>query len=586
MKKLIALLLALMLMLGLMAGCGDSGEENNPSSDPTASTGGDTTDPTAAPTYEGPIDTDTDDKVTYELPLVDDIYTFEWWLASSDSFEDFSSYADNEFYKWMEEQTNVHIDFNHPAAGSESESFKTMVLSGDYPDFVHNIKNYYDGGVDKAIADGFLLPLNEHIHKMPNYQEVVYGTEETFIQAVSDEGNLWGIHHIVDRPQGSWIGLGIREDWLNELGLTTADVETVDGLENVLTQFKDKTYDGVGPLWLSSGNATVSGGLSGSYGFTNINTSGSFVNVNGTAVYSPLQPGFKDYVAKMADWYAKGLIHKDYIAAASWSTPEERWVNSETGVGDFIYTNEAQFATAAAVSDLMPDPDFDLAAIPSPKLNESDDWSDIHIRNTQPKIRNGNSMGITTQCSDLDIAFGYWNHVWSEEGKHASNWGSIEGEYGDTNAHYYVDPTDANGDGHVECYQPWMMEKWNNVTYVQVKFAVHNGPTWSIWSREWCTLSPEELEYQDQWNLVADDYVWPEGVTLTATEGEQASSIVSTCNTQVNTWVAEVITGVKSVDTYETEIVPFLNENRIDEATGYYQAALTRYNTRIEYMGQ
>ncbi len=579
MKKFIALLLALLMMAGLLAGCGGGGEETT-SQEPSSGTT--STEPTNAPTYEAP--TESVEPTEIELPLVEDIHEFEYWIANGYSFEEFSTYADNLFFQWMEDQTNVHIKWNHPASGSESEAFQTMILSNELPDFIQSVKNYYTGGVDKMVNDGYLQPLNDYMDLMPNYKAKLYRDEETFIQGVSDEGNIWAIHHIVDVPQGAWFGFGVRQDWLDDLGIDISTAETIDGLETILTAFKDKTYNHVGPLWLSNGGFSPSHALNGSYGVTGVNN-GAIMQKGETAVYTALEPGFKDYVAKIADWYAKGLVHSEYIATASWSTPEDRWVNSEVGVGDFIYTSDKLYAASAAISELQPDPDFKLSAISSPKLDASMDWSDIHLRNNQDKIRSGNSMGITTQCNDLELACKYWNYAWSEEGIEASNWGPYLGEEGDTNATYFIDPDDTNGDGHVECYQPWLMEKYNNVTNVQVKVACHNLPTYSIWSREWCTLEPYQIEYTEIWDRVGAEYCWPEGVTLTTDEGTRASAIMTDCNGIVNEWVANVVTGTTSVDTYD-DMCKQLKDNNIDEAVACYQAALSRYNERIKYMGQ
>lgn len=286
----------------------------------------------------------------------------------------------------------------------------------------------------------------------------------------------------------------------------------------------------------------------------------------------------------MADWYKKGLINKEYVGAASWGTPEERWVNGECGVGDFIYTGDEMMKASAAVSDVNPDPDFQLQAITTPKLNASDDWSDIHLRNTQDKIRAGNSMGFTTKALDnIEIACKFWDYAWTEEGKAASNWGPTLGDYGDTDATYYIDEADENGDGHVECYQPWLMETLGNVTYVQYKVAVHNGPTYSIWSREWCALSERQIEYQDIWNRVGNEYVLPEGLTLTKDEGDQNASILADCNTAWVEWLGAVVTGEKSADTFP-DIVAQIEGMGIQTCIDNYQAALDRYNARISYM--
>ena len=578
MKRIFALLLALLMCAGLLAGCGNG--EENPQGEPTQSG-----DPTTAPSYEAPTETNEPDEI--ELPLTDDSVSFDYWLPSSSSFEDFNSYDDNTFYQWMEEQTGVHLNFMHPAGGSERENFQTMVLSADYPDFIQSIKNYYDGGVDKAISDGVILALNDYVDEfMPHYRAKVYETEEIFIQSISDQGNLWGVHCILSAGQGAWIGLGIREDWLGDAGMTLEDVHTIQGYHDALVAFKNYTYDGAGPLELSSGGFQNGGGVNGSWNVTSVNFNNSgIMNVNGTATYSPLAPGFKEYVGTMAEWYAEGLINTNYVADAAFAIPEDRWVNSEVGSGEFIYTMADMFAASAATSELQPDPDFSLVAIATPKQNASDDWAtDYHVRNGTPeRVNPGNSMGISTQCSDVELACRYWDYVWSNEGIHAANWGQIEGAEGDTNAHYYVDPTDANGDGNLEVYQPWMMEKYQNPTYIQTKFCVHNGPTYCIFNREWCVTPQRLIDFTTTWNEVGADYMWPASVTLTADEGASASGILANCNTAVNEWIASVITGAQSVDTYDT-LVGTIQSMNIEEAVGYYQAALSRYSDRRQYL--
>ena len=245
------------------------------------------------------------------------------------------------------------------------------------------------------------------------------------------------------------------------------------------------------------------------------------------------------------------------------------------------------FASAAANSELMPDPNFRLAALTAPKLNASDDWAtDIHIRKAEDVVQSGNSCAITTQCSDIELACKWWDYQWTEEGKHAANWGPYEGEEGDTNATYYIDPTDANGDGHVEVYQPHLLEKYGSAYYVQVKVARHVAPNWNIWSREWSTLEPYQIEFCSIWERAGCDWLWPGSVTLTADEGAEASSILTNCNTKFNEWAAQVITGEKSIDTYDTELVPTIEGMNVARAIEIYQAALNRYQARTEFLNK
>ncbi len=581
MKKIFALLLAVLMVAGLMSGC-SNGEETT-STEPSTSA---SSNPSTAPSYEAVTDEPSDGS-EFDFPLVDDTLTLDYWVPNSASFEGFSSYNDNLFYQWMAEKTGVVMNFAHPASGSETEAFQTMVLSNEYPDLVWGVSTYYTGGVDKAIADGFLMALNDVVDEyMPNYKRVIYRDEDTFVRAISDSGNLWGLHHVVDYTQGAWLGLGIRQDWLEDAGLTVEDASTIDGMEQVLEVFKGFTYDGQGPLFLANGGINNGGGIAGSYNITPVQYGSSkILNVDGEAIYTALMPQFKEYAEKMADWYAKGLINKNYISDAASRASEARWVNGDIGLGEFVYTQAGLFASTAAVSELNPDPDFKLVAIATPKLTEDMDIAtDVHVRQTHDLIRANYSTGVTTQVADIEVVAKYFDYIYSDEGTIAANWGPYEGEKGDVNATYYADPDDENGDGHLYSYQPWMLEKYGSVSNIQYKVASYMGSSLSIWSREWCVLTEEEINFTRVWDQAGCDWMWPLGVTLTSEEGAEASAILTSCNTAVGEWMAAVITGVKSADTYETELVPMLESQDIARAEELYQNALDRYADRAGFM--
>ena len=581
MKRLFALLLSVLMIAGLLAGCAEGGKEN-PSTEPATST-----EPSSAPSYVAPVEDD-DTDYTIELPLVEDTYEFSYWIPGF-SFDDFATYNDNYFFQWMEAQTGIHINFIEPPMSSATETFQTMLLSKDYPDFVQNVYSYYSGGPDKAIADKFLLRLNDYVDQyMPNYKAVVYQDETTFIQSISDTGNLWGIHQILDRVQSTADGLGVRQDWLDRAGLKAEDIITMEDIGNTCRAFKEYTYENVGPLFLSDGALSYSACLNGAYNVVSPKfMSNGFINKDGVATYSPLEPGMKAYIGQIAEWYAEGLVNPNYIADAGMYAGEDRWANSEVGIGEFCYTTDRTYAAAAAKSELLPSPDFALTAIPTPRLNATDDLKkDIHVCETVSIVNPGFSLGVTTACSNIELACKWLDVQWTEEGKHAANWGPYEGEKGDVNATYYIDETDANGDGHVEVFQPWMREKYNgNQIFLEAKFVRFIAPNYTIWSRSWSSIEKHQIEYMEIWAQTGTDWMWPSGVTLTSDEGDEASSILTNCNTAFAEWSAKVITGEKSIDTYDTELVPMLQSMNIDRAVELYQAAYDRYMARVQYLG-
>lgn len=560
MKKVLAILLAFILMFALIAGCTDN---SSPSSTPTPSQGTSTPDGTATPSGEGEAAGGfVNEPNTYtNYPLTDETVSFEMWTRNGTTFEDFADYNDNEFYKNMEKVTGVHMDFIHPVVGSENENFQLIIVGGDYPDVFHGIYNYHVRGMDKAIEEDIIIRLNEYVETvMPNYNYQINRLPEIRQQSLTDTGNLWAVHHLVDRPQGAFIGLGIRQDWLDDAGLQKPS--TISELENVLTVFKDNyTRDGSGPLWLAGSGFSYGSSINGSYNVAGTKTNKGFINKNGVATFSPLEPGYYDYIVQMSDWYEKGLIYRDF-AGTDILPKEPQVTTNQVGVHDFVYTYASMYKKAAE------DANYRLVGLTTPKLNAGDNLkTDIHVRQQQQYIRAGNSGAISSQCSDPELLCKYFDYPYSEEGIILGNYG-IQGETFEYNA-----------EGEPE-YMPWLMEKYGNISYVQTKFVVHNGPTYSIWSRECSILTDDEYDCMEIWDAAGSDWIMPE-ITLTSEEGTEFSGIINDINTFVEENAVQFIMGQKSLDTFDAFIAQIKGMN-VDRAIEIQQDALDRYIARLE----
>lgn len=546
MKRLITLLLASLLLLTLFAGCGDTSEpaDSGKSVTPTD----EATDPPELKTQEDA------ELNAVKLPLTEEPVTFVMWTPNGTTFEGFADYEDNMVYKEMENRSGVNLDFIHPVTGSENENFQLMITAETLPDFIHTIANYYIGGMDKAIEDGVALRLNEYAEKyMPNYVYHCTLNDDVRRQTLTDKGNLWGVHHIVDRPQGAWLGLGIRQDWLDDAGLQTPVY--VSDLENVLTVFRDNyTLDGNGPLYLGFNGMSFGYSLIGSYNVTGT----QYINVNGEVRYSPLEPGFKEYIMKMNDWYNKGLIDIDSTTSYQFMAPNDDVLNNKIGVFDHIYT----FTSIWKVS--TEDPDFRVVALTTP-IPDGKTYEDVHVRQNNDWVRTGNSMAITTSCHDIELACKYWDYFFTDDGILLSNYG-VEGE---------TFEYDADGN-------PQYTEKalsLNNISYTQTKYCLHNHPVFTIWSRELAPLDDDQKQAEAIWGKVDADYVMPQGVTLTEEEGYEHSGIKTTVDTYVNENFTLFLTGQKSFDEWDNFIAQIKDLN-VDRMIEIQQTALDRYYAR------
>ena len=93
-----------------------------------------------------------------------------WTNLSSTDASVMSSLDDNLYMQELQARTGVDLEFLHPAVGQENEQFSLLIASGELPDIIEWNWSGYAGGIQKAIDDGVILPLNDLIAQYaPNY---------------------------------------------------------------------------------------------------------------------------------------------------------------------------------------------------------------------------------------------------------------------------------------------------------------------------------------------------------------------------------------------------------------------------------
>jgi putative aldouronate transport system substrate-binding protein len=151
-----------------------------------------------------------------------------------------------------------------------------------------------------------LLPINDLLEKYGN--DVKKAWPETAWNLMKDrDGKIYGIPRQmigVNHP------IYVREDWLKKLNLQIP--KTMDELEGVLKAFKEQDPDGNGkddtiPLMTEPGY--IKSVFLGAY---TENGNSNWLDPKDNKIKPvELDPGYKEFLAKMADWYQNGYIFKD-----------------------------------------------------------------------------------------------------------------------------------------------------------------------------------------------------------------------------------------------------------------------------------
>ncbi|MCR4778991.1 MAG: hypothetical protein K5858_09110, partial [Lachnospiraceae bacterium] len=219
-KRILSLILAAVMLTSALSGCGKSSEQPAKEDDKQTSVTADTktsnddtaTDAKAQAANEIPkSDVVKGETNGQTYPLSDEKITLTYWYPNAGSIGTLADYNDSEFFQWLEEKTNIHIEFIVPAAGEESQSFNNLFISGDLPDIMYTqpMNFMYRDGMDAAINDGYIADIREHLDWAPNYVSWLNSIDTAKQDVLTDSGKMYGFWSFWDNMEGGYADQGL-----------------------------------------------------------------------------------------------------------------------------------------------------------------------------------------------------------------------------------------------------------------------------------------------------------------------------------------------------------------------------------------
>ena len=395
--KAAALGMAAVMTVGMFAGCGsgsDSGQGDSGSS------------------------VELNDAGTYPI-VKDGTLDMTIFTMSMPNVEDF---ATNDFTKFMEEKTGIHMDFVTGGRDDWEEKLNMLLQSDDYPDIIMgvspNIAKY-------GVKEGIFIPLDDYLteENVPNYLNVM----KDFDLGVTREtdGKIYSLADINDCYHCKYA----RKMWVNTYYLDQMGCEvptTTDEFIDVCKKFLEMKPDGIAVAGANEGWFTrMQDWLMGAYTFVPAKSETLVV---------------RDYVALDTDT-SKGTC----VAASDQYKEGLKFINElyEIGAiydGDFTQTSEQMktlinqeyepvlFFTAGTISDAIDSASNNelyrhyeaMAPIAGP--------DGTRIAWTEPNY--GVSSGavcITDNCENVEAALRWIDFFYSETGDLCSQYGPDEG---------------------------------------------------------------------------------------------------------------------------------------------------------------
>lgn len=543
-KKLVGLLLTTALCVGSLAGCGSQGTDQ--ASTETVQREGETQ------TSETVAETETDTEAASEitLPLTDEPITLTVFAAMDSNLTGIiNDYNENGFFEELEKRTGVHLEFIIPAAGNEKEAYNLMIASGELADIITHNGYSYPEGLDAAVDDGYYLDLTPYLDTcLPDYNRIRTSDPVMEKSTTTDKGRVVGLHILYTEKQGPWMGMQIRKDWLDDLGLEVP--ETYDELETVLKAFKEEK-NAYAPISIGKkGTMETSHALSAGYGVME-----TYQQVDGKVLYGPMEEGWKEYLTMLNRWYEEGLIDPDFMTNGGWQVDTGMVLNGETGVWNAMYTMISQYEDGG---------DIEVVPMASPKKEKGDK---LHIRREDGYV--GNAVTISADCKYPEIAMKLWNYLYSEEGALLANYG-IEGD-----TFNYVDG------------KPQVSDKITNndqysMSQAQALYLMPPSRFGGLydWTRELASVPAKDVKAFDIWSEADDSYIIPSRISYTSDEASEFAKLDAEITTYMEENSVKFITGVLDIDTEWDNYVQQLKDLGVEKAIEIKQAALDRFNER------
>ena len=549
-KGAIAALLSASMLGTMLTGCGSA------NTDATAEAATDTTQ--AQSLSDEPAGESVADEFTY--PMNTDSTITYWCDLNTNVAANFTNLAETPFGKGLMEHTGANIEFLHPPTGQGEEQFNLMLADGELPDLLEYHWMNYTGGPEKAITDGYIYELTDIIDQYcPNLKAYLEANPEIDRMCKTDEGHYYMFPFIRgDEQLRVTLGLMVRQDWLDELGLEVPT--TMDEWHEVLTQFKEKKgAEAPFSYEYTMGSLTDDNPFCYAYDACR----NFYLGDDGKVHYGAIEDGYRQYLETMHQWYEEGLIDPD-IATQQFDQVSAKMTNGTSGASIGWAGSRMGVWTTAA---LETDPGYALSPAPVPTLTKGARAKMGQIDNAVP---NQGGVAITTSCKDIETAARLLDWAYSDEGHMFYNFG-IEGE-----SYTLVDGEPV--------YTDQILNNPDGLPVAQAMSAYirgnYNGPF------------VQDIRYLRQYYTYdgqkASNAVWGDNdgkshklpsITPTSEESDEFSAIMNEISTYRDEMTIKYILGTEDISTFDT-YVSTIRSMGIDRALEIENAALERFNAR------
>lgn len=303
-KRLASVITVTAMAVSMLAGCGKEAAGESTSGKGNKETEGN-------PAFEFASVKD----VTF--PLKEKL-TFTVFVNESDG-----NIQDNYVTDWIEEKTNIHLDFVYDVTGEEAKT-KLNLLMAD-PDSLPDIllsTGWTKAEVQNYGEQGLLMPLNDYLADAPNWNAMNEESPARKADLVMGDGNIYTYGQQSECFHGIYQNrVWIYKPWVDKL-MGGKVPETTEELYEFLTKVKNEDPNGNGEadeipmtgyiggwssdptVWLLNSFVQCNNPLSN----TNPTVAGGLIINDGKIEYAPMKEEYREGVRYINQLFKEGLL--------------------------------------------------------------------------------------------------------------------------------------------------------------------------------------------------------------------------------------------------------------------------------------
>lgn len=551
MKKILALLLALVMMLSVLTACGQTPEETQ------------APEQTNSPEQTQPQETEVPDwKVEHPTWLCEEKQTLTVLTYDGVSSSATPPSNDLEYWKWLEEYTNVHIEWEIvPYAGYEEVIQARLAAGTDLPDII-NV--YTTANAINAGSNGLLLDLAPYWDTHFTQTKAYFAEEGTDYKNLITDGNgcIYALHGTTEPVEGH-VTLCYNTLWMEALGAEIP--RTIEEFTALLQQMKaagDLNGNGIDDeiCFTSADMQKLYSAIGTAFDLeTYLSMEPYAVREDGVVYDEYTAENQKYYLEYLHSLYEEGLLDPE-ITSMSASALSEKCASDRVGV--FAYYTGFAPSYGAMTSAGQNDKNGEYFTLGYPLTSEYNDTAYFTRREV---VSNSLATAVTTECENPDLAMRWLDVMFGCKEVVTVRTCGFEG------VHYKL-----NAEGEMELIMPEDGSNWGGVeggnqitlAFIQTKEQLLNTKQSYPWYLEQYAYLREELTWKSPSIVHAIGY----------TPEEQ--EIVDFYNTDVKTYYAEMrdkfVKGEADLDTEWETYISTMEQLGVNEMTAAWQSVYDR----------